>query len=72
MSCHQWCEATIQKYQKHKAEGYDVPDEDYEAWLRSQPAVVPTESSGKELSGTSGIPEKGVIPSALQASDKSI
>lgn len=39
-SSHQWSEETVEKYRRRKEEGYDVPDEDYEAWLRSLPAVV--------------------------------
>lgn len=48
-----------------------MPDEDYEAWLYSLPAVS-SGSSGKELSGTSGIRRKGVVPTVIQVLDKSI
>lgn len=60
------------KYQKRKAEDYAVPDEDNEAWLCSLRAVVPMESSDNDLSDMSDVPGKGVIPSTLQVSDKSI
>ena len=69
-SCH-WSEETIKNYQKRKAEGHDVPDEDYEASL---PTWIPTESiaTDLDLSSSSALPEMGVVPSVLQASDNSI
>ena len=66
--CCRWSEETLENYQKHQEEGYDVPDANYEAWLHSLPSAM---DSSKEQSGTS-VPAKGAAPSTSQALDKSL